>query len=304
MLTNTTDECIDALKCSICDSTFHLNCAGVSRDFFVYYIQQKAKPWSCYSCDCDIRSETKSNAEAIRKIESLANQMNSQVQAISDEVTKFRYQDHSWKKEFEVKVSELIDQKITESLNARPANAFSSHAPPSNISSHNKNLIITGVPQEENENVVTIVKKLARHINFTSSNFLDNCFRVNKKGSGDARSKPPTILLRLTTELARESFLKCYFSHIKKHRLIPNDIDLCGTERIYINEHMNPDLQPVLKRALALRRVGKVSQVASHSSYISVKLVSNDRPKWIRVKDTKSLDTLAGLSQGDSDDEA
>lgn len=85
--------------------------------------------------------------------------------------------------------------------------------------------------------------------------------------------------------------------------MIISDIALEGSERIYINEHLNPELHPLLKKALSLRQTGKISQVASHSTHISVKLGIDGRSKWFRVKDQNALNTLMGLDQGASEDE-
>lgn len=146
------------------------------------------------------------------------------------------------------------------------------------------------------------MKKLTRKINFTTPSFIDNCFRIEKKnGEHKQTDKPGTILLKLTTEIARDALMKCYFSYIKKKKLVPDDIGLEGNDRIYINEHMNPNLQPLLKIALALRREGKLTQVASHSSYISVKMSSNGRTQWFRVYDEEKLHSL--IDEGHADTE-
>lgn len=305
---STTPQTEPAVKCSECGDLFHLSCAGVSANFFSFYIQQKKKAWHCYTCDCEHREATKANAIAINNIESLANHVSDQVKSISTELLKLKNQDNSWKQEFECKISDVIDQRIEEKLSTirgDPAPQHSTQATThsNTANAYSRNLIITGIPEHENENVIAIVRKLAKQINFTLPNFIDNCFRIKKKSNTNANPRPPTILLKFTTELGKDSFFNCYFSYIKKRKLTPNDIDMVGEDRIYVNEHLNPDLNPTLKRALALRRDGKVLQVASHSTHISIKMTSNGRPKWFRVKDVKSLDTLARLDQGDSGEE-
>lgn len=301
------DDVVAVVKCTMCDDNFHINCVGVSPTFLGYYIQQKKKPWHCYVCDCELKHSIKANEVAVNKIEHLANQVSTQVKSISDEIMRMKQQDNSWKQEFECRISDLVDQRIEDKLGALGGNLTSQQmtVPHSNTaSSFCKNLVISGIPLSANENVVMIVKKIAKQINFTLPNFIDNCFRVMRKESATDLTKPPIILLRFTTELARESFLKCYFSFIKKSRLTPGDVELSGTERIYINEHLDPELQPLLKIALAYRRSGKIAQVSSHSLHISIKMVSQGRSKWYRVKDKKSLDTLVGLNHDASEDEA
>lgn len=136
---------------------------------------------------------------------------------------------------------------------------------------------------------MTIVKRLAKQINFTQSGFIDNCFRVSKKDGRDTSDKPPTILIKFTTEISRDSFIKCYFTYIKRNQLTPSDIGLEGNSRIYVNEHLSPEIQPLLKKALSLRREGVLLQVASHCTYLSVKLSVNGRIIWRRIHNENDL---------------
>lgn len=192
---------------------------------------------------------------------------------IKNELVNIRSSNSSWQQEF-VNVQTAITTTATAS------------------SSYRKNLVITSVPETPGENVVTIVKKLAKQISFTLSGFIDNCFRVGRKKSKDGNAKPSTILLKFTTEMSRDAFIKCYFTYIKKHQLTPRDIDMEGTDRIYVNEHLSPDIQPLLKKALALRREGVISQVAAHCTYLSVKMSVDGRIVWKRIYNENDLLSL------------
>lgn len=293
------DELADSVKCTTCGHNFHLSCAGISTNFFCFYIQQQNKPWNCYSCDCETRISSNLDGHAIAKFESLANQMNSQVQALSEELMKVSNQNHSWQQEFECKLSDIIDQRIenkVQALSSVPQPIVSTLNTTSNP--YRKNLIITCVPEHVGENVMSIVKKLAKQINFLQDSFIDNCFRVEKRNfrGTNEQSKPPAILLKCTTEIARDNFLRCYFSYIKKHPLTPSDIGMDSADRIYVNEHMNPELQPLLKKALALRRNKIIAQVASHSTYLSIKIIIDDRPTWKRIFNEEDLNNLMPTS--------
>lgn len=76
--------------------------------------------------------------------------------------------------------------------------------------------------------------------------------------------------IKFTTELTRDGFLKSYFVYIKEKKLILSDIELVGEERIYVNEHLNPSLQPLLNKTISHREDGSFVQVASHSSHLSI----------------------------------
>lgn len=295
-----------SVTCSKCKCIFHCSCAGVSENFYVYYIQQKKEDWFCYTCLCAKQVASEANFDSIRNIEAVASKLNNDVQCLTSEILKIKNNDASWRQEFQLNITETIDKKIDERLamlNHAPIRSTNEHQRTSNSqqsNSYRKNLIISGIPEVESENIVLIVNKLAKQIHFTQSAFIDNCFRIDRKTSPVA-GRPPSILLKLTTELARDSFMKCYFSHLRTNQLTPADIGMSGNERIYVNEHMDPSLHPLLKFALKLRKEGKISQISSHSSHISVKTTSNGHLKWFRIKNISDFDTLQGPPSSDEE---
>lgn len=301
-----------AVVCSGCSSAFHASCGGVSDNLYYCYIVAKNKPWYCYLCNLELRNKTKGNYDSITRIEDVVTNVNDQIMTMAQEIKKIRATESSWSQEIETRILDDVDAKIEAKISERlteqielsiskqlaelnPERQASLVAPVSNNNTSNtyrKNIIITCVPERIGENVVTIVKKIAKQVNFLQDSFIDNCFRIEKKLSRGEQDKPSSILLKCTTEIARDNFLRCYFNYIKKHPLAPKDVGLEGDERIYMNEHMNPTLQPLLKRALAMRRDNRLSQVASHSAYLSVKLTVNSRPMWKRIYSEDDLNNL------------
>lgn len=234
--------------------------------------------------------------DSIRRIEDSASKMNEDVQNLASEIIKLKNSDSSWKQEMELKIETSIDKKIEERMAAlQNFQVPRASLPKESFVAGRKNVVIAGVPRSPNEDTVSVVKRLARHINFTMPNYMDNCFRVAKKGNSNEPLDNAVILLKFTTEIAMDSFMKCYFGYIRKKRLIPTDIGLEGEDRIYVNEQMNPDLVPLFKTALQLRRDGKIAQVSSHFSHLSVKINSNGRVKWVRVHNERALHTLIGI---------
>lgn len=254
---------------------------------------------------CAKRNSTEAAVDTVRNIEKVAEKLNNDVQKLTAEIMKMKNSDGSWQQEFELAINDTIDRKINERLAHLTAtnipvpreSSMEQHAP----HSRRQNLIVTGIPELENECLITTILKLAKQISFTyQSTFIDVCFRVKKKESPNP-DRPASILLKFVTETARDDFYKCYFEHIKANRLTPDDIGLTGNERIYINEHMEHKLIPLLKYALKLRREGKILKVSSYSTYISVKITSNGREKWLRIKDIKGFDPILGPSEPDID---
>lgn len=300
-----------AVLCSGCGLAFHTSCGGISDNLYLCYIVTKKKPWFCYVCNLDLRDKTKGNYDSISKIENVVNSVNTQIQSLSQELQKIRSSESSWNQELEQRlfddVDARIDAKITEKLEDKiesivtdnvsrllaSKHQATSVTPTPNVTMNNyrKNIIITCVPECVRENVVTIVRRIAKQVNFLQDAFIDNCFRVDKKMNRGG-PKPSSILLKCTTEMARDNLLRCYFAYVKKHALVPKDIGLQGENRIYLNEHMTPELQPLLKRALTLRRENRISQVASHCTHLSIKIIVDNRPVWTRIYNEEDLNNL------------
>lgn len=292
-----TDTQNPSVMCSGCNLAFHTSCGGISDNLYFCFIVSKCKPWYCYVCNLEHRDSLTSKFESFSKIEDVAHSVSSQVQTLSQEIQKIRSSESSWQQEFSSRLDEIdgsIENKVEAAITNRLAELTTNHATisnpaPSVSSNYRKNLVATCVPEVPGENVVTIVKRLAKQINFTQSGFIDNCFRVSKKDGRDTSDKPPTILIKFTTEISRDSFIKCYFTYIKRNQLTPSDIGLEGNSRIYVNEHLSPEIQPLLKKALSLRREGVLLQVASHCTYLSVKLSVNGRIIWRRIHNENDL---------------
>lgn len=281
-----------AVLCTICSNAFHTTCAGVSEGFYLHYILTKGKPWFCYECEVQSREEARDSVAAISRVERMAS-------AISSELMKLQSQDSCWRQEFETRMTEMMDKKITEAQIAatnNPETARHGHASHSSntnaTTSHRKNVIVTCVPINPEENVVTIVKKIAKQISFLQTNFIDNCFRIYRGETRNEYAKPPSILVKFTTEMLRDGFLKSYYNYLKKHQLVASDIGLDGDHRIYVNEHLTPEVQQLLNKTLELKRRKIVSQVASHFNYISVKITVNERIIWKRIYNEGDLDAL------------
>lgn len=293
------DSMETAVLCGSCKFAFHLNCAGISDTFFLYYIKNKNQPWHCYACDCKLRNEMLTSNDAIKNIETVAQSVNKEVQLISQEVSRLKESGNSWRQEVEMKLMDSIDRKVESAISAQlshlsrngdQANSSASSTTPSH--SYRKNVIITCVPEADNENVLQIVKSIAKQINFTISNFIDNCFRVEKKAIREGQQSPAAIFLKFSTELSRDHFMRCYFNYIKKNPLTPDSIGMAGSNRIYINEHLHPALQPLFRKALELRNKKCFLKVVSHSTFLSVQLNVDNRPVWRRVSNEETLMSL------------
>lgn len=258
------------INCCKCKRHHHLNCAGISMEFYNCYIITKKMQWLCYICE----SETmEGNMESINKVEELINSAHTEIQ-------KIKQQNSTWKQELEVKINEKVRNEVKKQVN-------NIQPPKMNDMSRRKNLLITGVPKVENEDIQSVVKSIASIIGYNSEFWLDNCFRIAKK-QGTATTTSENILIKFITEINRDQFLKSYLNFIKKKKFTPASIGLHGEHRIYINEHLSEELNKHMKEVIALKYNGKVEKVYAHSNHIMVKM----KDGWMKIKDSNDLDHL------------
>ena len=144
------------------------------------------------------------------------------------EIDKMKQRNSSWQQEFEVKVKETVQMEVKKATkNIRvPSN--------DNNNSRRKNLIMSGIPKDDNINVESLVRSMADLIGFKERYCLDNCFKLFRKQSYDVMNFE-NVLIKFTTEINRDNFMKAYLNYIKKEKLIASSIGLSGENRIYVN---------------------------------------------------------------------
>lgn len=116
--------------------------------------------------------------------------------------------------------------------------------------SHRNNLIIYGIPEEKNENIVFVVRRLAAALHFEnfSSNMMDTVHRMGKISD----SQPRPIIIRFISRMDKDMFL----SKRKVHRnLKATDLGFSSENSIYVNESLTPSNRELLKKT---REVAKV----------------------------------------------
>lgn len=258
------------LLCNVCKIYHHIDCAGVSQKFYQYYIETKKVQWHCYLCDTEIRTQ---NMESINKIHTL-------VSNVSTEIEKIKQHNSSWKQELKVEVMDQIKEEV-----GKQVSKF--NIPQNDHYNRRKNLIINGVPKQENENIEMIVENIAQLISYKQKFWLDNCFRISKK-SATANQGPENILVKFTTELNRDNFMQLYMHYIKRNNLTPSKIGLPGDRRVFVNEHLSEELHGIMKEALLMKKNGKLLKVHAHSSHVMVKHGKG----WEKIRNVAQLKSL------------
>ena len=163
--------------------------------------------------------------------------------------------------------------------------------------SRRKNLIVSGIPKDENTNVETLVcsipdlidKYVQQHkvtdlIVLKTQYWLDNCFKLARKQSHNVMNLD-NILSKFTTEIKIDDFMKSYLNYLRKKKPIPACIGLSGENRIYVNGNLSEDLNMIIKEAI-LQKKGTLKKVHGHSSHVMVQ--SSEGCIKIKNADVKS----------------
>lgn len=78
-------------------------------------------------------------------------------------------------------------------------------------------LIISGVPRIENENIIKICDSICGAIGFNGNNNIDSCFRMplksnNSSSNNSNRQFSPSIIIKFWSSDAKTEFFKSYIS--------------------------------------------------------------------------------------------
>lgn len=112
------------------------------------------------------------------------------------------------------------------------------------------NVEIKGVPLKDRENLLDIVSKLGTKIMCpVSKSNINFVARVPSRESGNSRTKP--IIVSFLNRYLKEDFVAAARS---MKTLCPADIDLEGTNRIYINDHLTVQNKILLSKVKTLAK--------------------------------------------------
>lgn len=158
------------------------------------------------------------------------------------------------------------------------------------------NVEISGLPTSHNENVKNICMIIAGKItcNLDEKDILA-CHRVPTRVPG----KPPNIVVQLRDRALRADFIRSYKLFIKNNNHLFGELvhPSLGQQRIYINEHLCPDMK-------ILRAETKKRALANGFKYIWVDegqiKVRKDKEKPIVIKTFNDL-TKMGRDNRDED---
>jgi hypothetical protein len=151
--------------------------------------------------------------------------------------------------------------------------------------SHRNNLIIYGIPEQNGENLDHFIRRVANAIQFPdwSSNLVDAMHRMGNA----TESKPRPIIIKFTSRLQKEEFLK----KRKVHRnLKATDLGYSSENSIYVNESLTPANRELLRMAREAAKTKSYSHVWTANCAIFVRRGPGAPAK--RIKSAEDLNQL------------
>ncbi|XP_046686134.1 uncharacterized protein LOC124371822, partial [Homalodisca vitripennis] len=109
---------------------------------------------------------------------------------------------------------------------------------------------IHGIPQEKNEDVVSVVKEVGKALDFNISNtMIDACHRLGKRS--EPNSPPPGIVLKFVSRLDKEELLR---KRRVKSNFSTRHMNLEMDKPVYINESLTPMKRKLMAEARKFKR--------------------------------------------------
>lgn len=155
--------------------------------------------------------------------------------------------------------------------------------------SHLSDLILNGVPYNRDENLRSIYRMMCETITFDSPEYvLQSIFRLGNKNSSQA-----SIIMKFISSEARNNF---YFRYLKFKNLALIHIGFTENIRIYVQESLSKTNANIFRKAMELKRIGKLYRAYTHNGIVFVKYdVDTAAVQCFNLSDLLDLDeTLVG----------
>uniref|UniRef100_A0A1B6LMZ9 FP protein C-terminal domain-containing protein n=1 Tax=Graphocephala atropunctata TaxID=36148 RepID=A0A1B6LMZ9_9HEMI len=122
--------------------------------------------------------------------------------------------------------------------------------------SHRNNLIVYGIPEDKNENIIFVVRRLANALQFDdwSPSLIDAVHRMGRISG----SRPRPIIIRFVSRLDKDMFLS---KRKVRRNLTASDLGYSSENSIYVNESLTAANRELLKKTRDAARTGGYSHV-------------------------------------------
>lgn len=141
-----------------------------------------------------------------------------------------------------------------------------------------KELIITGVPMETNDNPIGIVGDIVQALNCNlQQRDFTSAFRVKRKHTGTSRPVP--IVVRVYDNYVKQELLSCYF---KKRNLNLQDIGFKTSARIFINESLTNPNREIFNLASEAKKANHIVKLFTRNGLVHVQRYDKDKSVCIQ----------------------
>lgn len=297
------------INCNKCHDFYHTECLKIVSNYIKNLIIEGKLKWICFKCQCEESqaiSEMRGKMVTMEKtFQDLSDQFHSFIETISsfeqeaarldkriDEVEQKNNKDVENLKDLVLQLRAEIDE-LKSKKSAIPNNTDHCQRDVHYLKclQRKNNLIIKGVPQQQDENESTIKETIKKIGAACSVVIQDSCMKgvhrikkKNKKSNDDHDS----ILVKFDDKSdIKHTLFMGYITLIgRKQPLTCKAIGLNCDKRIYIDQHLSIELLKVQDRALLLKKAGIIDKVIARFNAIRV-LVKNE---WISLTSNHDME--------------
>lgn len=253
------------LLCNDCNGEFHASCFKMSKAD-VDCLTEGELVWRCKSCESTRRKSM--------RLDSIVSEGTVTMEDLMKVVTEIRDSQQNYDKEYNKSFENLYAklEESTQALKAQSENAAKNMKIMEELIVENKELKkrvttleqrldeveqysrsnsveIHGIPQEKNEDVLSIVKEVGVALDLNINNsMVDTCHRLRRNPNGN---NPPGIIVKFVRRLDKEEFLQ---KRRVKRTLSTRHINRPDDRPIYINESLSPSRRRLLAKAKTVQR--------------------------------------------------
>lgn len=274
-----------------CGRWFHKDCVGISDESYAAFSADNSKKWFCRRKDCKPPNPTR--ADILVMV----------VEEVNKLMLKHRNELAEHKKEIEGLKLELEECKnacqhisnqyddLTKSIPVQNSESKQNSEVQGEVQDiqqyqRRNNLVITGLPEEKEEDLYLKVQKMSEALGVRmSAADIDTVHRKDK-----TRAKP--VLVKLINRWKKDELTEARFA---KKKLELDELELGyknGKSQIFLNDHLIPRLDSLAKRCRDLRRDKKIWATWSRDCKIYVKCKKED----INAKLVRSEEDLRKLN--------
>lgn len=153
-----------------------------------------------------------------------------------------------------------------------------------------KELIITGVPMETNDNPLGVVGDIVKALNCNlQQHDFTAAFRLKRNGVASSRSVP--IVVRVYDNHVKQSLMSCYF---KRKNLNLKDIGFKTSTRIFINESLTKANREIFNLASEAKKAYHIVKLFTRNGLVHVQRYDNDKP--VCIKHISDLEQILPLT--------